>query len=116
MDNYKAEIGKRISYLRSVNGLTQEKLAELLDCSVKHVSHAERGAALFSLEKYLFLSDYFHCSLDYLLKGTGSDDVSLLLPSCILEILRAHDTEEQRLLLTYLNMYSQLRSHRDDND
>ena len=82
MGNYKAEIGKRVSYLRNLNGLTQENLAELLDCSVKHVSHAERGAALFSLEKYLFLSDYFHCSLDYLLKGISSDDVSppLFLP------------------------------------
>ena len=81
MGNYKAEIGKRVSYLRNLNGLTQENLAELLDCSVKHVSHAERGAALFSLEKYLFLSDYFHCSLDYLLKGINSDDVSSALPA-----------------------------------
>ena len=34
MGNYKAEIGKRVSYLRNLNGLTQENLAELLDCSV----------------------------------------------------------------------------------
>lgn len=116
MGNYKAEIGKRVSYLRNINGLTQEKLAELLDCSVKHVSHAERGTALFSLEKYIFLSDYFHCSLDYLLKGSSGDDVSPDLPVYILEILLDHDSEEKQLLLAYLNMYPRLRSSRDNKE
>ena len=116
MGNYKAEIGKRVSYLRNINGLTQENLAELLDCSVKHVSHAERGTALFSLEKYIFLSDYFHCSLDYLLKGSSGDDISPVLPACILETLRADDSEEQKLLLAYLNMYPRLRSARDEKE
>ena len=57
MSDYKAAIGKRVSTLRKMNGMTQENLAELLDCSVKHISHSERGIALLSLEKYLFLSD-----------------------------------------------------------
>ena len=116
MGNYKAEIGKRVSYLRNLNGLTQETLAELLDCSVKHVSHAERGAALFSLEKYLFLSDYFHCSLDYLLKGNSSDDVSSSLPSNILEILRGNNSEERQLLMSYLNMYSRIKEFSDHKE
>ena len=116
MGNYKAEIGKRVSYLRNLNGLTQETLAELLDCSVKHVSSAERGAALFSVEKYLFLSDYFHCSLDYLLKGNASEDVSSALPVNILEILKGNDSEERQLLLSYLNMYSKIRDRREHKE
>ena len=116
MGNYKAEIGKRVSYLRNLNGLTQETLAELLDCSVKHVSHAERGAALLSMEKYIFLSEYFHCSLDYLLKGINSDDVSSALPANILEILRGNDSEERQLLLSYLNMYSRIKDSSDHKD
>ena len=116
MGNYKAEIGKRVSYLRNLNGLTQENLAELLDCSVKHVSHAERGAALFSLEKYIFLSEYFHCSLDYLLKGINPDDVSSALPADILEILQGNDSEERQLLLSYLNMYSRIKDSSDHKD
>ena len=116
MGNYKAEIGKRVSYLRNMNGLTQENLAELLDCSVKHVSHAERGSALFSLEKYLFLSEYFHCSLDYLLKGNNPDDVSSALPVNILEILRGNDSEERRILMSYLNMYAKIRDLPDHKE
>ena len=103
----KMEVGKRVSALRKRNGMTQENLAELLDCSVKHISHVERGTALLSLEKYVFLSDFFHCSLDYLLKGQGQKDVSNILPSYILEVLQGGRTKEQDLLLAYLNMFSE---------
>ena len=109
----KEESGKRISTLRKRNGMTQENLAELLDCSVKHISHVERGSALLSLEKYVFLSDYFHCSLDYLLKGTDRDDVSNILPSFVLEILQSDDEDERELLLTYMNLYSKIKKHSD---
>ena len=65
-----------------------------------------------SLEKYLFLSDYFGCSLDYLLKGSSPSDVSSSLPTPILEILKQDESEEQELLLAYLNMYSKIRNMR----
>ena len=113
MSDYKAAIGKRVSTLRKMNGMTQENLAELLDCSVKHISHVERGSALLSLEKYVFLSDYFHCTLDYLLKGADRDDVSNVLPSFVLEILQSDDEDERELLLTYMNLYSKIKKHSD---
>lgn len=109
MSDYKVEIGKRVSSLRKLNGLTQENLAELLDCSVKHVSHAERGIALLSVEKYLFLSDYFSCSLDYLLKGAEPGNVTSRIPSNMVEILQGDDDDERDLLLSYLNLYTRIR-------
>lgn len=109
MSDYKVEIGKRVSSLRKLNGLTQENLAELLDCSVKHVSHAERGIALLSIEKYLFLSDYFSCSLDYLLKGAEPGNVTSHIPSNMVEILQGNDDDERDLLLSYLNLYARIR-------
>jgi transcriptional regulator with XRE-family HTH domain len=113
MSDYKAAIGKRVSALRKMNGLTQEDLAELLDCSVKHISHSERGLALLSLEKYLFLSDYFGCSLDYLLKGSAPSDVTSSLPTFMVEILSKDEGEERELLMTYLNMFSRIKNIRD---
>ncbi len=113
MSDYKAAIGKRVSALRKMNGLTQEDLAELLDCSVKHISHSERGLALLSLEKYLFLSDYFGCSLDYLLKGSVPSDVTASLPAFMVEILSKDEGEERELLMTYLNMFSRIKNIRD---
>ena len=120
MSDYKTEIGKRISYLRELNGLTQENLAALLDCSVKHVSCSERGASLFSVEKFLFLSDYFSCSLDYILKGADPSDVTSSIPSCMVEILQGNDEKERDLLMNYLNMYARIRKagepHNDENE
>ena len=55
MRDYRSEIGKRLSALREQHGMTQSDLAELLDCSVKHISHSERGLSYLSLEKYLFI-------------------------------------------------------------
>lgn len=109
----KTEIGKRVSNFRKMNDMTQENLAELLECSVKHISHVERGTALPSLEKCVILSEFFHCSLDYLLRGREQSNVDGVLPSCILEVLQNGSDEERDLLLAYLNMYSRIRNHRD---
>ena len=106
MSSNKVEIGKRIADLRNASGLSQE----LLDCSVKHISQAERGLTYLSVEKYLFLSQYFDCSLDYLLKGVDSGGIEVFLPARIVEILQGGDEREKELLLSYLSMYSRIRS------
>ena len=110
MSSNKVEIGKRIADLRNASGLSQENLAELLDCSVKHISQAERGLTYLSVEKYLFLSQYFDCSLDYLLKGVDSGGIEVFLPARIVEILQGGDERKKELLLSYLSMYSRIRS------
>lgn len=49
------ELGKRIAELRRARKLTQEKLAEALDCSVEFISLVERGVnapSVASLEKF----------------------------------------------------------------
>lgn len=53
------EMGARIAALRKENAITQEKLAEILDISVKHCSEVERGVSSLSLEKLIYLSDFF---------------------------------------------------------
>lgn len=67
--DYKPAMGKRIRNCRLQSKLTQENMAEILDISVKHYSEIERGITGLSVEKILFLSDFFCISLDYLLKG-----------------------------------------------
>lgn len=110
MDDYRIAIGKRVSALRKQHGLTQSNLAELLDCSVKHISHSERGLSYLSLEKYLFLSDYFDCSIQYLLKGEDASDLLSMIPPSMIETLKGNDEKERQLLLDYLQMYSMLKN------
>ena len=112
MYNLNVEIGKRISLLRSQNGLTQEALAERLNCTKKHISHVERGVASFSLDLLIEVSDVFGCSLDYLIKGEEAPS-ELKLPTYVLHILGSREDrmlKEKALLLSYLEMYKKLRN------
>ena len=88
MGNYKSEIGKRVSYLRNMNGLTQENLAELLDCSVKHVSSAERGAALFPWKNISFSVITFSAASITCLRETLPKTFHLPFPSIFWKSLR----------------------------
>lgn len=108
MDYINKDIGKRISQLRKKNGITQEKLAEELDITIKHMSSVERGVSSLSLEKIITTSKLFDCTLDYLILG-NDNDVSNTLPSSILSILSSNDENEKKLLFEYINFYNKIR-------
>ncbi len=62
-----------IQYLRQVNRITQEQLAEKLAVSRQTISKWESGEALPEISKLMELSDIFHCKLDELLKENMKD-------------------------------------------
>lgn len=110
-----ASIGSRIAQLRKEHNLTQEKLAEKLDISIKHCSAVERGLSSLSLEKLIDVSNLFDVSLDYLIKGNSASDNSMkhiwtTLPQSITFILTSENEEEIQLLLEYLQLYSKIRN------
>ena len=63
------ELGKRIYDLRVKSGLSQDKLAELLDVSRQSISKWENNLAVPDLDKIVKLSNIFDISLDELIKG-----------------------------------------------
>lgn len=109
MDNLYQNIGQRISQLRKSRGITQEKLAEELDVTIKHVSAVERGVSSLSLEKMIEISKILDCTLDYLILGYDYNSRMNILPTSILNILNSNDNEEISLLLDYMNLYIKLR-------
>lgn len=110
MENLYQAIGKRISQLRKNHGLTQERLAEELDITIKHVSSVERGLSSLSLEKMIEASQLLDCTLDYLILGKDNNNPLAKVPASVLNILNSDNDAEIALLLTYMNLYSQLRS------
>ena len=62
--------GERLYKIRKEANLSQEELAELMDVSRQSVSKWESDKAYPEMTRLLFLSDYFHVSLDYLMRGT----------------------------------------------
>lgn len=73
-DAYKKDMGRRLRKYRKQANLTQEKMAEILNVSIKHYSEVERGIIGVSVQKLLFISNYFGLSLDYLLKGETNNN------------------------------------------
>lgn len=62
-------MGERIAELRRKKGLTQIQLAEKLNISDKAVSKWESNKSDPSLEMLVALSNFFECSIDYIVKG-----------------------------------------------
>lgn len=66
-------LGTRINTLRKRNGITQEELAEQMGVSPQAVSKWEKDLSIPDLPVLSALSDYFHVSLDELVKGARTD-------------------------------------------
>lgn len=60
--------GEKLQKLRAREGLSQDRLAELLNVTRQAVSKWERDETMPEAEKIIRISDYFHVTTDYLLK------------------------------------------------
>lgn len=67
--------GKRIQQLRIKKGLTQERIAEILNIDRSVYSRIEAGKKGSSIDLYIRLSELFNVSLDYLVLGRCGDSV-----------------------------------------
>ena len=65
MDHY--EIGQRIRKIRKARGISQERLAELVDISTTHMSHIETGNTKLSLPVLVALATALETRVDELL-------------------------------------------------
>ena len=87
MDYY--EIGQRIRKYRKAQDISQEKLAELADISVTHMSHIETGNTKASLAVFVSLAEALAVRTDDLLYDekpvtltSALEDISEVLNSC----------------------------------
>ena len=109
-------MGERIAALRKAKHMTQENLAEYLDISIKHCSEVERGLTTLSMERLILLAKLYNCTLDHLILGSNSDDISFTFPATMIEIMRSDNEREKALLQRYLQMYEELRKTPAFND
>lgn len=82
------EIGLRIRNFRLSKGLSQEKLAELVDISVTHMSHIETGNTKLSLSVFVALTEALDIRADELLHNpvptndSALQELSAIIRSC----------------------------------
>ena len=64
------EIGKRLKYLREGIGVSQERLAKLLNTTQSSINRYENGQTEPSVELFRRYADFFDVSLDYIFGRT----------------------------------------------
>lgn len=100
------EFAEKITALRKSRELTQEQLAERLGISRQSVSKWENGSVFPEMEKIVELSRIFDVTLDYLLKPSEVDELSI--KTDLLEQQQKHLLlrEEKRIQLSKNILYS----------
>lgn len=72
-EKFLRDMGARIHLRRREMGLTQERLAELMDVSIQMISNLELGKKAIRPENLAKLCNILGVSADYILRGTRSD-------------------------------------------
>ncbi len=73
----KEGMGARVERERIKRGWTQEDLAEMLNTTRSSIKNKELGERPFTLEEANILCDLFHLTLDYLVNGVQTRNVSI---------------------------------------
>lgn len=85
--NYE-RIGEEIRKARIENGITQEKLAEMLNISAVHLSNIEHGKTHMSFEVAVNISKILQLPLDIMLSGeVGLPNQKMVINNKITELL-----------------------------
>ena len=91
-------IGKRINGLRRKKGLTQEKLAEMCNFAVSHISRVESAINHPSLECLVKMADVLDVTVDTFLYGNQKND-AIGYKSDLLEIFEGCNNYEKQIII-----------------
>lgn len=67
-ENFKKEIGFKIKIERMKQKISQEKLAEMVDCSLSYIGFVERGEMSLSLYNFIKISSVLKLDVQEFLK------------------------------------------------
>lgn len=97
---------EKIFTLRKSRNLTQEQLAEQLNVSRQSISKWESGQATPELEKVVAMSQIFDVTIDYLLKPSEIDELSVKTEILEKQQQQLLNRENKRNKLIHCIMYS----------
>ena len=89
-------LGEKLINLRLSHHLSQYDVAKKTGISQASICSYESGARTPSISALIVLSNFYHCSIDYLVKGNCTDDIYIINKNDI-------DKEKLDLLQSLLN-------------
>ncbi|MBU9187016.1 helix-turn-helix domain-containing protein [Burkholderia gladioli] len=101
-----ARVGTAIAEQRRARGMTQAKLAEMIDLEQEAISRWERGTRMPTLHRLQQLSDALDCSVDQLLqRGSKRPDDQLAM---IADALGGLDGDERELVVNFVQQFTDM--------
>lgn len=104
-----SKIGLKMKQLRIEQGITQEKVADDLGCTISFVSNVENNRTKLNLRLLLYYSSLCHVSVDSLLNaGRNTPEKSgddRLLEEEVLQIFQTFSPDERRKIIKMMQIW-----------
>ncbi len=97
------KLGMRIKEIRINRNLTQENLAQMVDCNSSHISNVENAHTKVSLMALLAIANALDTTIDYLLADQYKKSKNAL-DSAILKALEKVDNEKKERILKMIDL------------
>lgn len=102
-------LGSQIRYIRNLQHLSQEDLAEMCEISPSFMGHIERGTRKMSMETFVSIANALHVSTDYLLytQLPGTDATI----SSIIETVKRNNEAQYDKYITIIRALAEISDH-----
>ena len=104
-----SKIGLKMKQLRIEQGITQERVAEDLGCTVSFVSNAENNRTKLNLRLLVYYASLCHVSVDTLLNAgrnvSEKSSEDQLLEEEVLQIFQTFSPEERRKIIKMMQIW-----------
>jgi len=94
-------VGKRMKMIRVTKGISMEKMAEALECSIRTLEKVEHGDRMMKAWRQVRFCRICDISMDYLLRGIDNSDIEDI-PVWVIEMYKEADSEELDILQKYM--------------
>ncbi len=105
-----SKVGLKLKQLRMEQGVTQEKVAKDLGCTIAFISNTENNRTKMNLRILLYYSDLCHVSIDSILNAgrpsTLQDDDNSELNEEMLGIFQTFSSEERKKIIKTLKLWA----------
>lgn len=99
------DIGKRIRAIRVERKMTQDKLANLVDVNVSHISNIECNKVKVSLKTLVNICNSLDVTVDYLLENEYKQETKISdVDYEIIQELKKHDTKKKERILQIIKL------------
>jgi len=102
-------LGEQIRYVRNLQHMSQESLAELCDISPSFMGHIERGTRKMSMETFVSVANALHVSTDYLLYSQFPNSDATI--TSIIETVRQNNEAQYDKYITIIRALAEISDH-----